>query len=85
MTDEEQQLLEQYLTYLNVLGEEGTHSDFDAWYQEVRYAQGPNAPSPLKEPRSCASRTSSTQPEYSSRCRGLLDPGPDVMQNRKAS
>ena len=35
MTGEEQQLLEQYLTHLNVLGEEGTHPDFEAWYQEV--------------------------------------------------
>ena len=49
MTSEEQGLLEQYLTYLNVLGDEGTHHDFDAWYQEVRYAQGPNAPQSLEE------------------------------------
>ena len=32
MTAEEQQLLEQYLAHLNVLGKEGTHPDFDAWY-----------------------------------------------------
>ena len=40
MTSEEQEFLEQYLTHLNVLGDEGAHPDFDAWYQEVRYAQG---------------------------------------------
>ena len=49
MTVEEQELLQQYLTDLNVLGEEGTHPDFDAWYQEVRYAQGPSAPHSLME------------------------------------
>ncbi len=47
MTDEEQGLLEQYLTQLNILGEDGTHSDFEAWYQEVRYARGPSAPRTL--------------------------------------
>ena len=69
MTSEEQELLEQYLTYRNVLGDEGTHPSIDAWYQEVRYAQGPNAPSPWRKPRSCATRTSSTPPEYSTGCR----------------
>ena len=49
MTGEEQDLLQQYLTHLNVLGEEGTHPDFEAWYQEVQYAQGPNAPHTLME------------------------------------
>ena len=49
MTDEEQGLLEQYLTQLNILGEDGTHSDFEAWYQEVRYARGPSAPRTLEE------------------------------------
>ena len=49
MTGEEQELLEQYLTHLNVLGEEGTHPDFEAWYQEVRYAQGANAPRTVEE------------------------------------
>ena len=44
MTGEEQELLQQYLIHLNVLGEEGTHANIDAWYQVVRYAQGPNAP-----------------------------------------
>ena len=34
---------------LNRLGEEGTHPDFDAWYQEARYAQGPEAPATLEE------------------------------------
>ena len=49
MTSEEQELLEQYLTHLNVLGDEGTHPSIDAWYQEVRYAQGPNANQSLEE------------------------------------
>ena len=49
MTGEEQELLEQYLTHLNVLGEEGTHPNIDAWYQEVRYVLGPNAPQSLEE------------------------------------
>ena len=49
MTGEEQELLEQYLTHLNVLGEEGTHPNIDAWYQEVRYARGPDAPQSLEE------------------------------------
>ena len=44
MTDEEQKLLEQYLTYLNVLGDEGEYPNFKAWYQEVRHAQGPGHP-----------------------------------------
>ena len=49
MTGEEQELLKQYLTHLNVLGEEGTHPNIDAWYQEVRYALGTNAPQSLEE------------------------------------
>ena len=49
MAGEEQQLLENYLAHLNILGEEGTHPSIDAWYQEVRYAQGPNAPQSLEE------------------------------------
>ena len=44
MTGEEQELLEKYLTHLNILGKDGTHPHIKAWYQEVRYAQGPNAP-----------------------------------------
>ena len=49
MTVEEQELLQQYLTDLNVLGDEGGYPDFEAWYQEVRYAQGPSAPRSLME------------------------------------
>ena len=49
MTPYEQGLLEQYLTHLNILGEEGTHPNFDVWYQEVRYTQGPNAVRTLEE------------------------------------
>ena len=49
MTGEEQELLQQYLTHLNVLGDKGTHPNIDAWYQEVRYALGPNAPQSLEE------------------------------------
>ncbi len=49
MTGEEQDLLQQYLTHLNVLGEEGAHPDFEAWCQEIQYAQGPNAPHTLME------------------------------------
>ena len=49
MAAEEQQLLEQYLAHLNMLGKEGTHPGFDAWYQEVGYAQGPSAPHTLME------------------------------------
>ena len=49
MTSEEQELLEQYLTHLGILGEEGTHPDFAAWYQEVRYARGPSTPRTLQE------------------------------------
>ena len=44
MTGEEQELLEQYLTHLNVLGDEGSYPGFEAWYQEVRYAQRPGGP-----------------------------------------
>ena len=46
MTGEEQELLGKYMNHLNILGEEGTHPSIDAWYQEVRYALGPNAPNP---------------------------------------
>ena len=49
MTGEEQEFLEKYLTHLNVLGDEGSYPDFEAWYQEVRYAQGPGAPATLEE------------------------------------
>ena len=49
MTGEEQELLKKYLTHLNVLGDEGSYPDFEAWYQEVRYAQGPEAPTALQE------------------------------------
>ena len=49
MTGEEQQLLENYLAHLNILGEEGTHPDLETWYQEVRYARGRSAPRTLRE------------------------------------
>ena len=49
ITGEEQELLENYLTHLNVLGEEGTHPDLETWYQEVRYARGRRAPRTLQE------------------------------------
>ena len=49
MTGEEQEFLEKYLTHLNVLGDEGDYPDFEAWYQAVRYAQGPEAPTTLQE------------------------------------
>ena len=49
MTGEEQDLLEKYLAHLNVLGDEGSYPDFGAWYQEVRSAQGPAAPTTLQE------------------------------------
>ena len=49
MTLEEQELLKSYLTHLNILGKDGTHPHFEAWYQEVRYAQGPNAPHSVME------------------------------------
>ena len=44
-----EQLQEQYLTHPNILGEEGTHPNLDAWYQEVRYALDPNAPQSLEK------------------------------------
>ena len=49
MTGEEKDLLKKYLTHLNVLGKDGSHPNSEAWYQEVRYAQGPNAPHNLME------------------------------------
>ena len=49
MTGAEKELLEKYLTHLNILGEDGTHHDFEAWYQEIRYARGPSAPRTLEE------------------------------------
>ena len=49
MTVEEQDLLKQYLTHLNILGQDGTHPHFEAWYQEARYAQRPNAPHSVME------------------------------------
>ena len=49
MTGEEKELLKKYLTELNVLGPDGSHPHFEAWYQEVRYAQGPNAPRTVME------------------------------------
>ena len=49
MTPYEQKLLEEYLTHLNVIGDEGDYADFEAWYQAVRHAQGPSAPTTLQE------------------------------------
>ena len=49
MTGEEQDLLEKYLAHRNVLGDEGSYPDFGAWYQEVRYAQRPRAPTTLQK------------------------------------
>ena len=49
MTDEEKDLLKKYLTELNVLGPNGSYPHFEAWYQEVRYAQGPHAPQTVME------------------------------------
>ena len=49
MIGEEQELLEKYLTHLNVLARRGDYPDFESWYQAVRYAQGPGAPRTLEE------------------------------------
>ena len=49
MTPYEQELLEKYLAHRNVIGYEGDYPDFEAWYQAVRYAQGPGAPATLQE------------------------------------
>ena len=49
MTEEAKNLLKKYLIELNVLGSDGAHPHFEAWYQEVRYAQGPNAPRTVEE------------------------------------
>ncbi len=49
MTPYEQELLEKYLAHLNVIGHEGDYPDFEAWYQAVRYAQGPGEPRTLEE------------------------------------
>ena len=49
MTGEEKDLLKRYLAHLNLLGDEGSYPNFEAWYQEVRYAQGPGAPGTLEE------------------------------------
>ena len=49
MTPYEQELLEKYLAHLNVVGGESEYTDFEAWYQAVRYAQGPGAPRTVEE------------------------------------
>lgn len=49
LTGEEQELLEKYLTHLNVLGPEGFYPNFEAWYQEIRYARGPSRPQTVAE------------------------------------
>ena len=49
MSNEEQKLLEKYLTHLNSLGPEGFYPNFEAWYQEIRYAQGPSTPQTVAE------------------------------------
>ena len=49
MTPYEEELLVKYLSHLNVLGDEGDYPGFEAWYQEVRYGQGPGAPATLEE------------------------------------
>ena len=67
MTSDEKELLEQYLTHLNVLGNKGTHPDFDAWYQEVRYAQAQTHPSPWRRHQSRATGRSWTPPGFSNR------------------
>ena len=46
MTIEEKKFLKKFLPHLNILGDERTHPHFEAWYQEVRYAQGPSAHGP---------------------------------------
>lgn len=49
MTVEEKELLKSYLTHLNILGEDGSYPDFEAWHQEIRYVQGPSAPRTLEQ------------------------------------
>ena len=49
MTPYEQELLEKYLAHLNIVGHEGDYPDFEAWYQAVRYANGPGAPRTVEE------------------------------------
>ena len=40
MTPYEQELMEQHLTHLNVIGHEGDYPGFEAWYQAV-YCKSP--------------------------------------------
>ena len=49
MTGEEKELLKKYLTEQNLLGPDGSYPHIEAWYQEVRYAQGPHAPRTVME------------------------------------
>ena len=51
MTPYEKELLDKYLSHLNVIGDDGDYPDFEAWYQAVRYAQGPGAPRTLEAVR----------------------------------
>ena len=49
MTPYEEELLGKYLAHLNGIDYEGDYPDFEAWYQVVRYAQGPGTPKMLEE------------------------------------
>ena len=49
MTPYEEELLKNYLTHLNILGEDGDFVDFEDWYQLVRYANGNGAPRTVEE------------------------------------
>ena len=49
MTPYEQELLEKYLAYQNVIGYERDYHDFESWYQAVRYTQGPGAARTVEE------------------------------------
>ena len=49
MTDYQKQLLGNYLTHLTILGDNACYDSFDQRYQELRFAQGLDAPRSLAE------------------------------------
>ena len=69
MTGDEQELLEQYLTHLNILGEDGPIPISKPGTKKSATPADPALLAPWKRPRSCASRMSSTPPGCSNTSR----------------
>ncbi len=72
MTPYEEEPLTKYLTYLNILGEDGDYADFEKWHQMLRYANAAGAPRTLEAAAELRYKDILDAARVSSSCRSIM-------------